>query len=219
MNLNIEQPQPYSGALRTALSYHARLLLTVFPHMTTLELIASALGVLAVWLTVRQNPLCWPIGLLMVSLYAWFFFEVRLYSQVLLNGVFAAMQLYGWWQWTRGSGREYGRPVVSATAMEVNAGLAAAALGSVGLGLAMATATEAAYPWPDATLTAFSLLAQLWMALKRWQCWLLWIVVDALYVAFFLFQSYWLTAGLYGLFTLLAVMGLREWRQARLAAL
>ncbi len=65
--------------------------------MTTLEIIASALGVLSVWLTVRQNPLCWPIGLVMVSLYAWFFFEVRLYSQVLLNGVFAAMQLYGWW--------------------------------------------------------------------------------------------------------------------------
>ena len=72
--------------------------------MTTLELIASALGVLSVWLTVRQNPLCWPIGLVMVSLYGWFFFEVRLYSQVLLNGVFAAMQVYGWWQWTRGSG-------------------------------------------------------------------------------------------------------------------
>ncbi|AZZ43517.1 aminotransferase [Pseudomonadaceae bacterium SI-3] len=185
--------------------------------MTTLELIASALGVLAVWLTVRQNPLCWPIGLVMVSLYAWFFFEVRLYSQVLLNGVFAAMQVYGWWQWTRGSGSEGGRPVAGATATEVGVGLVVAVLGSVGLGVLMATATEAAYPWPDATLTAFSLLAQLWMALKRWQCWVLWIVVDTLYVAFFAFQEYWLTAGLYGLFTLLAVMGLREWRQARAA--
>ena len=57
----------------------------------------------------------------------------------------------------------------------------------------------------------------LWMALKRWQCWVLWIVVDVLYVGFFLYQDYWLTAGLYGLFILLAVMGLREWRQARLA--
>lgn len=185
--------------------------------MTTLELIASALGVLAVWLTVRQNPLCWPIGLVMVSLYAWFFFEARLYSQVLLNGVFAAMQLYGWWQWTRGGSGDGGRPVVGATAIEVGVGLSVALLGSVGLGLLMATATEAVYPWPDAALTAFSLLAQLWMALKRWQCWLLWIVVDVLYVAFFLFQEYWLTAGLYGLFTMLAAMGLREWRRSRLA--
>lgn len=184
--------------------------------MTTLELIASVLGVLAVWLTVRQNPLCWPIGLVMVSLYAWFFFEARLYSQVLLNGVFAATQLYGWWQWTRGSDEGGGRPVVGATAKEVGVGLAVAVLGSLGFGLLM-THTEAAYPWPDAALTAFSLLAQLWMALKRWQCWVLWILVDTLYVAFFVFQDYWLTAGLYGLFTLLAVMGLREWRRTRVA--
>lgn len=104
---------------------------------------------------------------------------------------------------------------MGATAMEIGAGMVVAAVGSVGLGLMMAH-TEAAYPGPDAALTAFSLLAQLWMALKRWQCWVLWIVVDALYVGFFVFQNYWLTAGLYGLFTLLAVMGLREWRQARL---
>lgn len=33
------------------------------------------------------------------------------------------------------------------------------------------------------------------MALKRWQCWALWIVIDLLYVGFFAFQEYWLTAG------------------------
>ena len=81
----------------------------------------------------------------------------------------------------------------------------------------VARLTEAVYPWPDALLTAFSLLAQLWMALKRWQCWLLWIVVDVLYVGFFAFQEYWLTAGLYGVFTALAVLGLREWRASRTA--
>ncbi len=81
----------------------------------------------------------------------------------------------------------------------------------------MASFTEAAFPWIDATLTAFSLLAQLWMALKRLQCWLLWIVVDVLFIGFFSYQGYWLTAGLYALFTGLAIMGLREWRTARVA--
>lgn len=91
-------------------------------------------------------------------------------------------------------------------------------LGSLLLGSAMARFTEAAFPWIDASLTAFSLLAQLWMALKRLQCWPLWIVVDALFVGFFSFQGYWLTAGLYALFTALAVMGLREWRATLVAA-
>ena len=34
--------------------------------MSGLELFAAALGVIAVWLTVKQNPWCWPIGLIMV---------------------------------------------------------------------------------------------------------------------------------------------------------
>ena len=186
--------------------------------MSPLEIIAASLGVLAVWLTVRQNPWCWPIGLVMVSLYAWLFFEAKLFSQVLLHVVFALLQVYGWWQWTRGDIDENGRKVSWARAQEVLGGLAVASLIAVLLGALMARYTEAQFPWPDATLTAFSLLAQLGMALKRVQCWLLWIAVDVLYVGFFAWQDYWLTAGLYGLFTLLAIMGLREWRQALVTA-
>lgn len=186
--------------------------------MTPLEIIASALGITSVWLTVRQNKLCWPIGLVMVLLYAWFFFDAKLYSLVLLHGVFAAMQLYGWWQWNRGLDDSGRRPVSEASSQEVSIGLLVAALGGLALGLAMSSLTEATYPWIDAQLTAFSLLAQLWMALKRWQCWALWVVVDVLYVGFFAFQGYWLTAGLYGVFIALALLGLREWRASRVQA-
>jgi len=180
--------------------------------MSPLEIIASTLGVIAVWLTVRQNPWCWPIGLVMVSLYAWFFFEAQLFSQVLLHGVFALLQLYGWWQWTRGEAGSRRRTVGRASAREVLSGLASASLGAAVLGGLMAHYTEALFPWADASLTAFSLLAQYWMAHKRVQCWILWIAVDVLYVGFFAHQDYWLTAGLYVLFTLLAILGLREWR-------
>ncbi len=183
--------------------------------MTPLEVVAAALGVTAVWLTVRQNMLCWPVGLLMVLLYAWLFFDAHLYSLVLLHGVFATMQLYGWWQWHQGADYSGQRPVSDTSRRETLVGLIAALLIGMALGLAMQRFTEAVYPWPDALLTAFSLLAQLWMALKRWQCWLLWIVVDVLYVGFFALQDYWLTAALYGVFTALAVLGLREWRSAR----
>lgn len=111
-----------------------------------------------------------------------------------------------------------GRRVSLASGPEVLVGIGMAVLGSLLLGSAMARFTEAAFPWIDASLTAFSLLAQLWMALKRLQCWPLWIVVDALFVGFFSYLGYWLTAGLYALFTALAVMGLREWRATLVAA-
>ncbi|BAU73818.1 nicotinamide riboside transporter PnuC [Metapseudomonas furukawaii] len=181
--------------------------------MSPFELIAAALGVLAVWLTVRQNPWCWPIGLVMVLMYSWVFFEVKLYSDMLLQLVYAALQLYGWWQWTRGGASHDGREVSRLAAAPLGLGLASGAMGGVLLGYGMATWTDAAAPWLDAGLTAFSLVAQVWMAQKRLECWLLWILVDVLFVLLFLDKALYLTAALYALFTLLAIQGWRTWRR------
>ena len=180
--------------------------------MSGLELFAATLGVIAVWLTVKQNPWCWPIGLVMVLLYSWIFFDVKLYSDMLLQVVYAGLQLYGWWQWTRGGATHHGREVTRLGASTVTRDLALGAIGSLLLGAAMAHWTDAAQPWLDAALTGFSLVAQWWMAQKRVQCWSLWIAVDVIFVGLFVYKGLYLTAGLYAVFTALAVQGLREWR-------
>lgn len=180
--------------------------------MSGLELFAATLGVIAVWLTVKQNPWCWPIGLVMVLLYSWIFFEVKLYSNMLLQVIYAGLQLYGWRQWTRGGDSHQGRKVTRLGTPSVVRDLALGAVGSLLLGAAMAHWTDAAQPWLDAALTGFSLVAQWWMAQKRVQCWPLWIAVDVIFVGLFLYKGLYLTAALYALFTLLAVHGLREWR-------
>ncbi|WPN49816.1 MULTISPECIES: nicotinamide riboside transporter PnuC [unclassified Pseudomonas] len=180
--------------------------------MSGLELFAATLGVIAVWLTVKQNPWCWPIGLVMVLIYSWIFFEVKLYSDMLLQVIYAALQLYGWWQWTRAGEAHQGREVSRLGGQAVASGLALGAIASLLLGAAMAHWTDAAQPWLDAALTAFSLVAQGWMAQKRVQCWPLWIVLDVIFVGLFLYKGMYLTAALYGLFALLAVKGWRTWR-------
>ncbi|MGH8384774.1 MAG: nicotinamide riboside transporter PnuC [Pseudomonas sp.] len=180
--------------------------------MSGLELFAATLGVIAVWLTVKQNPWCWPIGLVMVLIYSWIFYEVKLYSDMLLQVIYAALQVYGWWQWTRSGPVHHGREVSRLDAHAVASGLALGAIGSLLLGAAMAHWTDAAQPWLDAALTGFSLVAQFWMAQKRVQCWPLWIVVDVIFVGLFVYKDLYLTAALYGVFLLLAVQGWREWR-------
>lgn len=180
--------------------------------MSGLELFAAALGVIAVWLTVKQNPWCWPIGLVMVLLYSWIFFEVKLYSDMLLQVVYAALQLYGWWQWTRFGETTHGREVSRLDTRSVAMSLAIGAIGSLLLGAAMANWTDAAQPWLDAALTGFSLVAQVWMAQKRVQCWPLWIALDVIFVGLFIYKDLYLTAALYGLFTVIALQGWREWR-------
>ncbi|TBU97702.1 nicotinamide riboside transporter PnuC [Phytopseudomonas dryadis] len=181
--------------------------------MSLLEVCASLLGLIAVWLTVRQNPWCWPVGLVMVVLYGWVFFQGKLYSNMLLQLVYAGLQLYGWWHWTRRDLPQQGLRVSRLDLAQTLGGLAAGLLGALLLGYLMARYTDAAAPWQDATLCAFSLVAQLWMAKKRLQCWPLWIVLDLLFVVLFLDQGLYLTAALYALFTLLACNGWLSWRR------
>jgi len=180
--------------------------------MSGLELFAAALGVIAVWLTVKQNPWCWPIGLVMVLVYSWIFFDVKLYSDMLLQVIYAALQLYGWWQWSRRGDARPGRKVTHLESRSVWTSVAWGAIVSLALGAGMAHFTDAAQPWLDATLTGFSLVAQVWMAQKRVQCWPLWILLDVIFVGLFVYKDLYLTAALYALFTLLAVQGWREWR-------
>jgi len=185
--------------------------------MSGLEIIAVLLSASAVWLTVKQNLLCWPLGLVSVLMYSWVFFDVKLYSDMLLQLVYAVLQLYGWWQWTRGGVQHAGRQVSRLPGSQLLLSLAVGSAGSLLLGYLMATHTDAAAPWLDAALTSFSLVAQVWMAQKRLECWPLWIALDVIYVGLFLSKDLYLTAVLYAVFTALAIAGWRTWQQPRAA--
>ncbi len=54
------------------------------------------------------------------------------------------------------------------------------------LGAYMHYRTDAALPWLDAALASFSLVASLWAARKRIANWVLWIVLDCVYVGVFI---------------------------------
>ena len=85
---------------------------------------------------------------------------------------------------------------------------------AAGLGVFLQYRTDAALPLLDAATTSFSLVAQ-WMTTRKWiDNWLVWIVVDVVYVGMYLSLGLYPSAGLYVVFLALATMGFREWRRA-----
>ena len=179
--------------------------------MSVLEAAAVLLGFLGVWLTVRQDWRCWPVGLVSVLAFAVLFWQARLYGAASLQLVYAGTQLYGWWAWRHGGegggSLAVGRAPRRLLAALLAAGLAATAL----LATALGRLTDAALPLTDAGTTSFSLVAQLLLTRKWIENWLLWIVVDAVYVVMYLTQALHLTAALYVAFLVLAVLGWRSW--------
>lgn len=183
--------------------------------MSPLEIIAVAVSFLGIWLTARRAMLCWPVNLLACALYFKLFLDVRLYADMVLQALFGLAIAYGWLAWSRGR-RDDGRVTVRPLPVwEAAAGLTAGALGAVAIGWFTSHYTDAALPWMDAALSSFSLVAQYWTARRQAANWLLWIVVDVLYVGMFAFKALWLTAGLYGAMVVLAVLGYRRWQQER----
>lgn len=192
-------------------------------YLDPIELLAVALSVVAVWWTAVRNPLCWPVGLLSVLLYAWIFHGARLYSDALLQIIYAALECYGWWCWRKAqqgnavnamSAVSAHPPVQRPRNVDLLAALAAGAIGAALLGALMSRYTDAALPWLDAALTAFSLVAQYWMARLYRANWPLWILVDLVYIALYGARGLPLTAALYAGFVALAVLGWRQWGSA-----
>jgi nicotinamide mononucleotide transporter len=180
--------------------------------MSPLELLAVLVNVLGVWLTARRVRWCWPVNVVAVLLYAWLFYQWKLYSDMLLQVVYVVLQAYGWWRWSQGrldDGKVHVGPLPRREgALSLLAGAAGAAL----LGWAMHCCTDAALPWLDAALSAFSLVASFWAARKRIANWGLWIVLDCVYVGVFVYKGLYPTAALYAGFVVLAVYGLRLWQ-------
>ena len=187
--------------------------------MTPLEIVAVVVSFAGIWLTATRRMLCWPVNLVACALYFALFLDVRLYADMMLQAVFGIAVIYGWISWARGRTGEDSTGggdvvVIPLAPAHAVAGLAAGAVGAVAIGWFTSHYTNAALPWIDATLSSFSLVAQYWTARRHAASWLLWIVVDILYVGLFVAKDLMLTAGLYAVMVALAVIGFRRWRRA-----
>ena len=181
--------------------------------MDPIELVAVVLGLASVVLTMRQSLWCWPTGIANVLLFAFVFFQARLYSDVILQGVYVGVQAWGWWKWTHGGDPGAGLPVSRIGRRQAYATLAVGLVGTAGWGALMATCTNAAAPFADAGIAVWSLVAQAGLGKKILENWLVWICVDVLAVVVYMGRGLYLTSGLYAVFLVLATLGWQQWKR------
>jgi nicotinamide mononucleotide transporter len=178
------------------------------------EILAVLFGIISVYLSTRENIWSWPTALINVGLYFVVFYEAKLYADMGLQVVYFALSLYGWYEWLYG-GENRTELHVSRTSRTL--GVRLIVIGVVcaaTLGTALARFTDAALPYLDSATTSTSLVAQWMMTRKILENWAVWAVVDVVYVGMFIFKKLYLTAGLYSVFFVLAVMGYVQWKRS-----
>jgi nicotinamide mononucleotide transporter len=180
------------------------------------EIAGTVLGLVGVALMIRQNIWGWPVGLVQVAIYAWVFYDARLYSDALLQICFFALQAYGWWHWLRNkhTASHSDLPVTRLRPAETAAWLAAGMAATAGWGEFMRRTTDAALPHWDAFILVFSLIAQWLQARKKLENWAGWLAVNTVAVGVYWIKDLRLTSALYALFWLMAAWGWRAWRRS-----
>jgi nicotinamide mononucleotide transporter len=78
--------------------------------------------------------------------------------------------------------------------------------------------TDAAAPLADSVVLAFSVIAQGLLMGRRIETWPCWLAVNTIAIPLFYSRGLWLTAGLYAVYWVNAVIALRVWRRKLAAA-
>lgn len=179
-----------------------------------LEFVAVLFGVVSVFLSVRQKIWSWPTALINVSLYFVLFYRSGLYSDMALQGVYFALSIYGWYEWLYGG---EGRTALEVSRTTPRLWGIMIAIGVVFWAIDGALTSRlpgAAVPYLDAATATTSLVAQYMMTRKLLENWLVWIVVDVVYIGMFIWRGLYLTAFNYAIYLVLAVLGYIAWKRS-----
>lgn len=182
--------------------------------------VAEAAGVLLaiayLVLAIRQNILCWAAAFASSLILMAVFYSALLYMESALQIFYAAMAVYGWFQWRFAGDDGAGARIHTwriVRHVQVVGGVAATAL-LVGW---IMSGTDAAFPYADAFTTVAAIVTTFMVARKVLENWIYWFVIDSISVYLYVARELYLTAGLFVFYLVLIVIGYRRWRRDYLA--
>jgi nicotinamide mononucleotide transporter len=192
-------------------------------RMSYLEFFGTLLNLGSVWLVVRNNIWTWPVGNIGVLIFAIIFYQIRLYSDLILQIYFLITGFYGWWAWIylKKAGDAGKHVEITGTSQRAKGiYFLIIAAGTAGMGYAMAHIHQwlpvyfpkpASFPFFDALVAVMSFTANLLMAHKKIDCWYLWIIVDVFSIGLYGAKGVYFIALLYLVFLFLAIRGSINW--------
>ena len=180
-----------------------------------LQLVGIALGLLYLWLEYKADIRLWVVGLIMPCVHGALYFKAGLYADCSMQVYYILAGLYGWLVWKNAPRKTKGEelPIRHTPLGWLPTLIGVYAVAHLALYLLLVHFTDSTVPFWDALTTALSMVAMWLLSRKVVEQWVLWGVVDLITVGLYLYKGIPFTAGLYGLYTVLAVAGYLRWRK------
>ena len=177
-----------------------------------IEIAANLVTTLSILLAGRNSIHTWWTGIIGCILFAILFYTTQLYADVVLQIFFLITSAAGWWAWLHGAQGEPLPITRSATrqlVIVIPAGVLAAAI----YGALLFHFTDAYAPYVDSAVLVFSVIAQILLMRRKLENWLFWLVVNSIAVPLYASRGLTLTAGLYAVYWLNALISWQRWRR------
>ena len=178
-----------------------------------LELFAAVLGVLSVWYAKKNKILVYPTGIVSTLIYVWILFKNQLLGDLIINAYFFLMSIYGWFFWSR---KNEGIVKNRISRLNLNESIFGIIIFIFGFIIVMSiykiSNWKESYVSSIDTLTTAIFCSAMWfMARRKIEHWILWIIGDIISVPLYIYKGLFFTSIQYLIFTFVAILGFITW--------
>lgn len=179
-----------------------------------IEIIVFIFGILSVYFAKKENILVYPTGIICTLLSVYIMFHANYYADMSINIYYSIMSIYGWYKWKK---------IKNGEALSISRTNTKEKIIGIFLFIITAVICVFIYNFFEYTLqvnnyldiftTSLFFTAMWYMAIKKIENWILWIVGNTFAIYIFFDRQLYIIAIQYIIFTILAVLAYIEWKK------
>lgn len=180
-----------------------------------LEIIAVIFGFLSVWYSKQNKIWVFPTGMISTAIFVYLLLKWELLGDMMINGYYFSMSVYGWYIWTRKVDASHVTPISRTTPKEKKISIAIF-LATLLFVYVVYTSFDKWTNWTayvDTVTTAIFFVGMWLMAKRKIENWIYWIIGDIISVPLYFYKGFTFTSIQYLIFTFIAIAGYLAWKK------
>jgi len=182
-----------------------------------LDVTATVIGLVYIWLEYRASIYLWIAGLIMPIVDAFLYYGAGLYADFGMAVYYTLAAVYGLLVWKfgkkRGQTEDEELPITHFPARKILPATLLFLLAWFVIYEILINFTNSNVPVTDSFANALSFVGLWTLASKYLEQWVIWIVVDIVLSVLYVYKGIPFKAGLYALYVLIAIAGYFKWKK------
>jgi nicotinamide mononucleotide transporter len=181
-----------------------------------LEIVAVIFGFLSVWYSKQNKIWVFPTGMISTVIFVYLLLKWELLGDMMINGYYFIMSVYGWYIWTRKVDDSHVTPISVTTSKEKKISIAIffTTLLFVYIVYNIFDKWTSWVAYADTITTAIFFVGMWLMARRKIENWIFWIIGDIISVPLYFYKGFTFTSFQYLGFTVIAIFGYLAWKKS-----